>query len=59
MNKPEPTRIKLNPETPVNKNVNKIPMPSLNNENIYDVNMKDDIYMPDNDSIYVPVKKKD
>lgn len=59
MNKPEPTRLKLNPETPVHKNVNKFPMPSLNKDDSYDVTMKDDVYMPDNDSVYVPVKKKD
>jgi hypothetical protein len=59
MNKPEPTRRKLNPETPTHKSVNRIPMPPLKYEDQYDVGMKDDIYMPDNDSVYVPVKKKD
>ena len=60
MNKPEPTRIRLNPETPKAIDVNKIRLPPLNKDNIYDINMKDDVYIrPDNDSIYVPVKKKD
>jgi hypothetical protein len=60
MNKPEPTRLKLNPETPSSKNVNKIPLPPMNQDRTYDIGMKDDVYIrPDNDSIYVPVKKKD
>jgi hypothetical protein len=60
MNKPEPTRLKLNPETPTTKKINNIPLPPLNRDCIYDIDMKDDIYIrPDNDSIYVPVKKKD
>jgi hypothetical protein len=60
MNKPEPTRLKLNPETPSAKDVNKIRLPSLNKDDTYNIDMKDDIYIrPDNDSIYVPVKKKD
>jgi hypothetical protein len=68
MNKPEPTRLKLNPENPTTKNVNKLPLLPLDGRNfndlfpeeqIYDINMKDDIYIrPDNDSIYKPVDKK-
>ncbi len=59
MKKPEPTRRKLNPETPTHKSVNRIPMPPLEREDEYDVSMKDDVYMPDNDSVYKPIKKKD
>jgi len=59
MNKPEPTRLKLNPETPTAKKVNNIPLPPLNKDYIYDINMKDDIYIrPDNDSLYKSVDKK-
>lgn len=62
MKTPEPTRLKLNLETPVHKSVNRIPMPSLNPIEIdpYDIDMKDDVYIrPDRDSVYTPVNKKD
>jgi hypothetical protein len=51
----------LNPSTPRCKEVKKIPLNPINEENTdqYDINMKDDIYMLDSDSIYVPIKKKD
>jgi hypothetical protein len=69
MNKPEPTRLKLNPQNPTTKNVNKFPLLPLDDRNfndlfpkeqIYDINMKDDVYIRlDNDNIYSPVQKKD
>jgi hypothetical protein len=60
MNKPEPTRIKLTPETPSTKKVNKIPLPALDKDYLYDIDMKNDIYSTlDNDNIYFAAKKKD
>ena len=54
----EPKRIKLN-ETPTAKDVKKIPMPSLENQQ-YDISMNDDVYIrPDNDSIYKPIKNNE
>jgi hypothetical protein len=55
MKTPEPTRLKLNLETPIHKSVSKIPMPPLDSAEIdhYDIYIR-----PDNDSIYKPVDKK-
>lgn len=46
--KKEPTKIKLNPESPTTKEVRKIPMPSL--EHLYQQTIA-----PDNDSVYTPI----
>jgi hypothetical protein len=57
MKTPEPTRLKLNLETPIHKSVSKIPMPPLDSTEIdhYDISMSNDIYIrPENDSIYKP-----
>jgi len=50
----EPERIPLDPSTPKAKSVTKIPLPK-----IYPEAMIDDVYMPDNDSIYVTIKNED
>lgn len=58
MNKPEPTRMKLNLETPNTKNVSKIPMPSLDKNTKYDIDMIDDIYIPTNNTDANCLKKQ-
>lgn len=56
--KKEPKRIKLS-ETPIAKDVEKIPLPPLDS-NKYDIGMVDDIYIrPDNDSIYKPINNNE
>jgi hypothetical protein len=53
--KKEPTKIRLT-ETPITKEVKKIPLPSIN-PNQYDIDMRDDVYIkPDTDSIYKLIK---
>jgi hypothetical protein len=56
MNK-EPKKIKLT-DTPSCKEPNRIPLPPLH-PNKYDVDMMDDIYRPDRDSVYIPIKNED
>lgn len=48
----EPVRIRLNPETPTHKDVNKIPMPSV-------YKPEWDITGQNNDDLYIPVNKND
>jgi len=48
----EPKRIRLDPTTPTNKDVNKIPMPSVY-KSVWDV------FGQDNDDIYSPLDKND
>ena len=50
----EPKRIPLDPSTPRAKDVKRIPLPK-----IYPEKMTDDLYRPDNDSIYTPINNED
>jgi hypothetical protein len=47
----EPERIPLNPETPTAKKVKSFPL-----QRLYPEPMTDDLYMPDNDSVYTQDK---
>ena len=50
----EPEKIPLNPSTPRSKSVQKFPL-----NKIYPENIKDNLYRPDNDSAYIPIKNED
>ena len=50
----EPEKIPLNPSTPRSKSVQKFPL-----NKIYPENIKDNLYRPDNDSVYTEIKHED